>query len=87
MPEAMVFSAALLKVKVVYPDCAYRNKHLSLGKYVYKFTFPCVVISPTRFMYISQDTESPRDIGWKNESQQFQRLEKMELWYLLRSSF
>lgn len=78
MPEAIIFSATLLKVKVVYPDFAYRNKHLSLGKYVFKFTFTCV-ISFTRFLHISQDIESPRDIGWKNESQQFQRLEKMVL--------
>lgn len=73
MLEGIMFCATLLKVKVVYPDFAYRNKHLSLGKYVYKFT--CVIISLTRFLHVSQGIESPGDPGWKNESQQFQRQE------------
>lgn len=87
MPEVIMFSATLLKVKVMYPDFSYKNKHLSLGKYVCKFTFTCVIISFPRFLHIRQGIESPSDTGWKNESKQSQRLEEDGLMIFVEKQF
>lgn len=54
MPAAVGFSGTLVKGEVVYHDFVYRNRHLSLGKYISKFTFRCVVISFTWFTHVNQ---------------------------------